>query len=313
MENQDWFRDIEGAMSDYLNQYMNNPQRNTGFANNNNHQRYYNDSSTREDVSEHRMYLLINEFMQDYYAGMRLYQQNMRDVIQLLREFRTIPTNSQPNQSFAFPDSAPNQPAPQIPRSTTQIPNPTPPLSTTSFAYFIQPLVRENEESTNLTHEQIENAVERIVYDASMSNVYNENAANAADTVADRCPICLEDFQIGEQVLRIRVCGHIFKRPGLLRWFQRNNHCPVCRRNVNEPSTEEELSQTENMQEQQEQTTPRPRNRPNPNHIMNHLLENHIRNPLMREFGSFIQNLAQSNQEGRTRFAFFDLSMNPQI
>jgi hypothetical protein len=311
MENQDWLQDIENTISDYLHQYMNNPP--SGFANNNNHQRYYTDSRTREDISEHRLYLLINEFQQDYYANMRRYQENMRDVIQLFREFRTLPTQQNPQQSFVFPDSVPNQAAPQIPRSTSQIPNPRPPLSTSSFSYFIQPLVRENEESTSLTREQIDHAVERIVYDASMSNGYNETIANADDVGADRCPICLEDFQIGEQVLRIRVCGHIFKRPGLLRWFQRNNHCPVCRRNVNEQSTEEELSQTENVQEQQEQTTPRPRNRPNPNQIVNHLLENHIRNPLMREFGSFIQNLAQSNQDGRTRFAFFDLSMNPQI
>lgn len=331
MENQDWFREIENTMSDYLNEYMNNnapPHSNhhTGFASANNNTRYYNHSRTREDVSEHRFYLLINEFMQDYYASMRLYQDNMRDIIQLLREFRTTPSppNHHPNHSFPFPDihTAQQQTAPQIPQpAMSQIPNPAPrsenltsfPLATTSFAYFIQPFVTENEGIVRLTDEQIERAIERIVYDASMSNSYNEsNTNNTEQMVADRCPICLEDFQIGEQVVRIRVCGHIFKQPGLLRWFQRNNHCPVCRGNVveNQPSPEEEPSYTQPVQEQQEQLH---QNRFIQNRAINNLVENHIRNPLMREFGNLIQTMAQGNRDGRTQFSFFDFSLNPQI
>lgn len=309
MENQDWVRDIENIMSDYFNQYMNNSQQNnnaSGFSRNNN-QRYYTDSRAREEISEHRMYTLINEFMQDYYANMRLYQQNMRDVIQLIREFRS---NMQNNHSFAFPDvnTAQHQSGQQIPEQQSSH-NPLPstntvPLTTTSFAYFIQPFVSENEEPRHLTNEQIENAVERIVYDASMSNAYIENTINTDGIIADRCPICLEDFQIGEQVLRINVCGHIFKRPGLLRWFQRNNHCPVCRRNVveNQPSTEE-ATQTENVQEQTRHTQ---------NNAIHNLLENHIRNPILREFGSFIQNISQNNRRDASQL-FFDASLNERL
>jgi len=318
MENQDWFRDIENTMSDYLNEYMNN---NAGSASSRNHptgfgntHRYYNDSRTREDVSEHRLYLFINEFQQDYYANMRLYQQNMRDVIQLLREFRATPPQRNLDNSFSFPDTAPAaapQPAAQqIPAPATERRNNFP-LATTSFAYFIQPLTTQNN-NQQLTNAQIEHAVERIIYDTSMSNTYNENTTNTDEVVADRCPICLEDFQIGEQVLRIRACGHIFKRPGLLRWFQRNDHCPVCRRNVNEtpPSTEEEPSQTQTVQEEQPEQTQRPQPRPNPNRAINHAFENHIRNPLMREFGSLIQTIAQNNRQGSGPFAFFDFSFN---
>ena len=326
MENQDWFRDIENTMSDYLNEYMNNnasPSNHnpTGFGDANNNPRHYNQARTREDVSEHRLYVLINEFQQDYYANMRLYQENMRDVIQLLREFRTItPENS--NHSFPFPDAntAQQQTAPQIPQpSISPMPNPVPPthrrnnfpLATTSFAYFIQPLVTENEESTRLTNDQIERAIEQILYDASMSNSYNESNAITANTdemVADRCPICLEDFQIGEHVLRIRVCGHIFKQPGLLRWFQRNNHCPVCRRNVTENQPSTESSPAENAP-----PPARSQNRPVPNRAINNLLENHIRNPIIREFGNLIQIMSQGNRDGRTQYAFFDLSLNPHL
>ena len=334
MENQDWFRDIENTMSDYLNEYMNtnaaprshNP---TGFGDANNNPRHYNQARTREDVSEHRLYLLINEFQQDYYASMRLYQENMRDMIQLLREFRTIPQHN-PNHSFPFPDihTAQQQTAPQIPQpAMTQIPSPAPrtdnlsnfPLATTSFAYFIQPLVTENEGIERLTDEQIERAIERIVYDASMSNSYNESNTNntGEEVVADRCPICLEDFQIGEEVVRIRVCGHIFKQPGLLRWFQRNNHCPVCRGNVveNQPSPEES-SPSENIQEQPQtppEQTRRLQNRPTPSQALNNLIGNHIRNPLVREFSNLIQTMAQGNQDGRAQYTFFDFSLNPHL
>jgi hypothetical protein len=322
MENQDWFRDIENTLSDYLNEYMNNnapssSSRNhpPGFGNPNNNpnnNRYYNQSRTREDISEHRLYLLINEFMNDYYGSMRMYQENMRDIIHLLREFRTTPPHHNMNYSFPFPDiNTAQRPTTQ---QTQQIPNPTTPttdnrnnfpLSTTSFAYFIQPLVAENEERVGLANEQIERAIERIIYDTSMSNSYNAVTTDSDDIVADRCPICLEDFQIGEQVLRIRACGHIFKQSGLLRWFQRNNHCPVCRGNVveNQPSPEEEPPEP----------TRRPQNRLAPNRAINNIVETHIRNPLMREFGNLIQTMAQANRSGTSQFGFFDFSLNDQL
>jgi len=333
MENQDWFRDIENTLSDYLNEYMNNnapssSSRNhpSGFGNPNNNpnnNRYYNQSRTREDISEHRLYLLINEFMQDYYGSMRMYQENMRDVIQLLREFRTTTItheNAERHNSFSFPDvyTAPQQPAaPQMPNPlSTSVNRNMFPLSTTSFAYFIQPLVTENEERVGLTNEQVERAIERIIYDTSMSNAYNTNASNAEDVVADRCPICLEDFQIGEQVVRIRACGHIFKQPGLLRWFRRNNHCPVCRGNVveNQPSPEEEEpSHNQRVQEQQPNQPMRHQNRLAPNRAINNIVETHIRNPLMREFGNLIQTMAQANRSGTSQFGFFDFSLNDQL
>jgi hypothetical protein len=46
------------------------------------------------------------------------------------------------------------------------------------------------------------------------------------------CPITLEPFIDGETVRRINGCGHVFRDAALLRWFQRNSNCPVCRRNL---------------------------------------------------------------------------------
>jgi hypothetical protein len=46
------------------------------------------------------------------------------------------------------------------------------------------------------------------------------------------CPISLEDFIDGEELLKIRGCGHFFKKEKLRCWFSRSLFCPVCRYNV---------------------------------------------------------------------------------
>jgi hypothetical protein len=46
------------------------------------------------------------------------------------------------------------------------------------------------------------------------------------------CPITLENIQEGEEVTRIRHCGHIFKRSAIEGWFLRNVRCPVCRYDI---------------------------------------------------------------------------------
>lgn len=284
MDNQEWFQEVENLMSEYLNQYNQSRNQTNGREN-------YRGNS-RADVSEHRLYLLLNEFIQDYDSSMRLYQENMRDMIQLLREFRSGASSQSPRPHRT---NIPQQPpAQQIPGHREQPPpSNNPPLATTTFAYFFQPLNRSGQQQPRLSSQQIESAIECLAYDLSMALSYNENNTNSDEMVADRCPICLEDFEIGEEILRIRVCGHIFKRNGLMNWFQRNSHCPVCRRSVivdlpSDPSPQNVPS--------------RPAN--------NNLLDNHIRDPLMRELGNFIQTVAQNNRQGSNPFSFFDFSFN---
>lgn len=286
MDNQEWFRDIENIISEYFNQRMNNeqPPNNTTTPPSNT-----NPFLRNEDLSENRLYLLINEFMQDYYTNMRLYQENIRDTIQLLREFRNGSPQQHPRRETR--NTNPFRQSMQPPQTAPQIPiqQNNPPLSTATFAYFIQPFTTENERAVGLTTEQIETAIETITYDESISTRYNE--LDTEDTSYERCPICLEDFQIGEEVCRIRVCGHVFKRPGLMYWFTRNNHCPLCRCEVNvQPAIE-------NNQIQQ-------------NNAVNNLIQNHIRNPLMREFSSFIQTMVENNRNGTSFFPFVDVSGN---
>ena len=47
------------------------------------------------------------------------------------------------------------------------------------------------------------------------------------------CPITLELIAENESVVKINRCGHIFKKPALLRWLERDSRCPVCRCAIN--------------------------------------------------------------------------------
>ena len=76
---------------------------------------------------------------------------------------------------------------------------------------------QETEQAVGLTDEEIESATVEVVYNTS------------ADMISTQCPISFDDFRNGENILRIRECGHIFKPVELRRWLTRHHNCPVCR------------------------------------------------------------------------------------
>jgi hypothetical protein len=82
-----------------------------------------------------------------------------------------------------------------------------------------------------LTETQINNVTERIVFDASNTNMLTQ------------CPITLEEFTDGDELLQIRRCKHVFRPSAIKRWFRQNVCCPMCRVNVLE-STNTDRSQT---------------------------------------------------------------------
>ena len=57
-----------------------------------------------------------------------------------------------------------------------------------------------------------------------------------------QCPITLEEFQEGDQVRRIRHCGHCFKRTSFDGWFETNVRCPICRFDIR-TYTEQQLTE----------------------------------------------------------------------
>jgi len=62
----------------------------------------------------------------------------------------------------------------------------------------------------------------------------NEVGPSAVDASSTHrtCPITLEDFEPGESVIKINVCGHVFREAALRSWFERHRMCPVCRRDI---------------------------------------------------------------------------------
>ena len=70
------------------------------------------------------------------------------------------------------------------------------------------------------TNREIENACDLFEY------------MNSIELINNRCPITLSDFQEGDQLRRIRHCGHTFIADSIISWFQNNVICPVCRYDI---------------------------------------------------------------------------------
>jgi hypothetical protein len=73
--------------------------------------------------------------------------------------------------------------------------------------------------------------------------------------IEEVCPITREPINNGEEICRIRYCGHIFKTAALMSWFQRNVRCPVCRYDIRDyiyPRSQEQVSQI--ISEEEEET-----------------------------------------------------------
>lgn len=80
------------------------------------------------------------------------------------------------------------------------------------------------------TQEQIDNAVETLSY--------SDLSGNTQAT----CPIDMTEFSNDDDIMRIRHCGHIFREENLVRWFETNVGCPVCRYDIREYTREEDIS-----------------------------------------------------------------------
>ena len=93
-----------------------------------------------------------------------------------------------------------------------------PPTPSETMATMLLQLMNNNTHN-GLSHSDVENATQIVVY---ASDDFNET----------HCPITHEEFQDGEMVCQIRHCSHIFKRPGLMRWFDTHTTCPVCRHDL---------------------------------------------------------------------------------
>lgn len=125
----------------------------------------------------------------------------------------------------------------QLLRSTQQN---VEPVSLFTYTYY----PNANTNTTNTSVNPL--TTDEIAY-ATRTYSYTSNTASNNEE-SNRCPISLETFQVGDVVCEIRGCGHIFKRPPLMRWFRRNSQCPMCRyqlRDYRQPEPEPEPRQSE--------------------------------------------------------------------
>lgn len=88
------------------------------------------------------------------------------------------------------------------------------------LSYIFEPITTSSATSSNTpTLNQINDSTEIVLYDPSNIDIAV-------------CPITLTNFVNGENLRKIRHCGHIFKESSILNWFSRNSLCPLCRYDI---------------------------------------------------------------------------------
>lgn len=158
----------------------------------------------------------LQDMIYYYHKNMMAYHNNMENLIHLMDNPSSRRLRSPPSVSTRTARSNPRQ------------------EQTRSFFTFIPLNTRTSSSSstsTTLTPLQIENAIETIPY--------------TEDLEETRCPISFEDFVLGENIKRIKGCGHYYKSTGLMNWLRQSSQCPVCRYDLNEYRSDTEPSPLE--------------------------------------------------------------------
>lgn len=155
-------------------------------------------------ASSDRPIQLWTNVLEDYHAQMRMYQENMRTILDITQNFlpeRRIPLSRTNDSSFWRDLLRNNTYSVEIER--------------------ILPSLFTNTNNTSPTSGQITSATTVFTYDISNNPLTSQI-----------CPISLEDFRDGESLTYINHCNHVFKTAELNRWFTRNAHCPTCRYDI---------------------------------------------------------------------------------
>lgn len=154
----------------------------------------------------------MEQWLVRYNDNFYQYQRNTEQIIHMLHDFQSYATQN--NVRHNSRNTRTGQ------RYSTR--NTANPINWTTFIPLRYNSTRNGD--LRLTQTQIDISTETIEY---TDNILEE-----------RCPITWEDFTIGEDICRIKGCGHVFKPSSLMNWLRTNSHCPVCRydlRNYREP------------------------------------------------------------------------------
>ena len=168
------------------------------------------------------------------------YHHTMREILQFVRQIHQV---HQPPRVVATTTPLPLRPdaveVPQFPPTNNRIAesilnallqSSAASASDTSFTFTLYP----NEDESiphHITDAQMEQYTETYAY--------HEDSESSTSTIPDTsesnhriCPITLEDFEPGESVTKIKVCGHVFRAAALRSWLNQHQLCPVCRRDI---------------------------------------------------------------------------------
>lgn len=156
--------------------------------------------SNTQDLEEQSNYVVVmlNNIFSSYNDNMRDYNNNISQCIQILRNISNNPTITRNSQEIPTPSRR----------------NANVDLHNRTFNNLI--IRRMDDDIISLTQPQITDAIEEHIFISEGTEITH-------------CPISLEDFTEGEILLKVKGCGHIFKKEPLMMWFTRSNQCPVCR------------------------------------------------------------------------------------
>ena len=179
-------------------------------------------------------------YVESHQEQMRLYQQNTLQMIRVSQTLtRILQVNMRPFQaretaSTNTPTSPPIVLSSQ--QNTLMPPHVRDFLSRNGFNIDVQgfsiplpTLLRQAITSGTADPSPSFPTIRQIMDNTERFILNQDNSMRMDDT---RCPISLEDFQVGEELCEIKHCHHVFKWSSLQNWFSRNSHCPVCRHDI---------------------------------------------------------------------------------
>ena len=236
-----------------------------------------NTNNNRSNINNyvHSNYYIINRILDGLNANMNAYHRNYRDYLSLLSQILTTLPDNQTNTNINLNNSSNNRTntRPSVFTNSFSRNTPLTPISTTRrnpLSSSPRPL-HGNSRNTRLNAQQPERFDHVLTYtinspnnlftntNNNMADIFNslfqnvvvrptqEEIDNATESIVysanmnlgqERCPISLEDFHDGDQILRIRHCGHIFGNLSLQSWFNSNVRCPVCRFDIRDSNNE---------------------------------------------------------------------------
>lgn len=176
---------------------------------------YNREHNDRRNTDVERLQRTLLETIIRYNSNISRYQDNMESLINI---FQRLVSQNGLQQRPQRPQRPQRQQRPQ--RVYRQQTPPT-------FYYSWAPSVSENMFENVIvspTQEEIEGSTTTIVY----------NPENPP--INTTCPITLDNFVEGENVITIRHCGHTFRASAFNNWFRTNVRCPVCRYDIREYS-----------------------------------------------------------------------------